>query len=71
MITIVYTVTREQKESELEWLREQKIFPSVAEGYEWTSRTSVYHIGCIVNPTAAVAIKMRHKLDIQVDYKQR
>lgn len=71
MITIIYHVPVEKKDDELEWLRDQKIFPGIQDTWDWDTRLPVVQFACIVSPAAAMTIKLRHKLDIQVDYKQR
>lgn len=65
MITIRYHVNKNDRSAELEWLLEQKIYPSVR---DWDN---VSEFGMIVSPEAAVAIKLRHKLDTQTEYRQR
>lgn len=71
MITIIYHVPRSEKETELEWLREQKIFPGVRDYWDWRTNQETAEFACIVSPAAALTIKLRHKLDRQDDYKQR
>jgi hypothetical protein len=71
MITLVYYVRPAEKNAELEWLRDQKIFPGVAEHWDWKTNLPMVKFGVIVSPDAALAIKLRHKLEVQADYKQR
>lgn len=71
MITLIYTVSQEEKGSELEWLRNQKIFPSCQEVFDWKKGITVVRFGVIVNPEAALSIKLRRRLEMQADYKQR
>lgn len=71
MIKLVYHTTMEQEASELEWLREQKIFPAHQEGFDWKTGKAIIQFGVIVSPEQALAIKLRHKLDTQADYRQR
>lgn len=71
MITLIYTIAPEDKESELEWLNEQKIFPSIQESYDWAQDKQILMIGMIVNPESALLIKLRHKLQFQQEYRQR
>ncbi len=70
MITIIYQIAPEQKDSEIAWLKEQKIFPAVTNYYDWRENKAAIKIGVIVAPDAALAIKLRHKLDLQVSYRQ-
>jgi hypothetical protein len=71
MIKMIYTVDADKKAGELEWLREQKIFPAVEEDWDWRTSKKIAHFGVIVSPEAALTLKLRHKLDLQDDYRQR
>jgi len=69
--SLIYSISPKDKDAELEWLRDQKIFPGCSDSYNWTTGEIWVKIGVIVTPTAAVAIKLRHKVDVQREYKQR
>lgn len=71
MIKIVYHVSVEDKDQEVEWLRDQKIFPAVETAYNWVTGKPYIKIGVIVGSEAALSIKLRHKLDLQTDWRQR
>jgi hypothetical protein len=71
MIRILYHVNPIERESELEWLRAQKIFPSHQEYFDWATQKLKIRIGLIVSPQQATLIKLRHSLDEQVTYKQK
>ena len=71
MITLVYYVNPAEKNAELEWLRDQKVFPAVADHWDWKTGAQLVKFGVIVSPDSALAIKLRHKLEIQADYRQR
>ena len=71
MITIIYTLPIAQKADELDWLRGQKIFPSSQDCWDWDRDAAIVKFGMIVSPEAALAVKLRHKLDIQQPYKKR
>lgn len=71
MITLIYHVKIEEKQAELEWLRGQKIFPACQEQWDWVAEKTVAKFGLIVSPEQAMVVKLRHKLDVQKDYKQR
>lgn len=71
MITLVYYVSPTEKNAELEWLRDQKVFPAVTESWNWNTDSAVIKFGVIVNPEAALAIKLRHRLELQIAYRQR
>ena len=65
MIQITYSVSLEQKDAELKWLRDQKIFPGYEEWWDWRRSVYVMKFGVIVSPEQALAIKLRHNLDTQ------
>jgi hypothetical protein len=74
MISIIYHIKPEDRDAELEWLRDQKIFPSMEEAYRFNDKGEFVRqlmIGVIVSPAAALNIKLRHNLDMQKDYRQR
>lgn len=71
MITLIYTVDVEKRSEELEWLRDIKVFPAMEDAWDWKANKPVIKVGVIVSPEAALTIKLRHKLEMQVDYKQR
>lgn len=71
MITLMYRVDKEQQATELEWLREQKIFPGYEEHYDWIVKKTVIRFGVIVSPEQAMLVKLRHNIDFQKDYKQK
>ena len=70
MISIIYTVDTEKKESELEWLRDQKIYPSIEEYFNYQQNKMFVRFGMIISPEAALSIKLRHPLDYQTEYKK-
>jgi len=74
MITLIYHIKPEDKDAELEWLKEQKIFPSTEVAYRFDDKGELVKqlmVGAIVSPAAALTIKLRHNLDMQKDYKQK
>jgi hypothetical protein len=72
MITITYHLPRNQREVELEWLREQKIFPAHRDSWTWSPvAQETVEFACIVSPDQALTLKLRHKLDRQEDYFQK
>ena len=71
MITITYHVAPAEKDAEIAWLKEMKIFPSTRLMWNWALNNDRVYFGVIVSPDAALAIKLRHKLDTQNNYKQR
>ena len=71
MITLIYHIEKDDKDAELEWLREQKIFPGYEEYYDWAKQKLMARFGVIVSTEQALSVKLRHKLDMQKDYKQQ
>ena len=73
MIKITYLVPAGEKDNELEWLQDQKIFPAVQETWTWDSNgaTKLFRFGVIVGSEAALSIKLRHNLEHQAPYRQR
>lgn len=71
MITIVYKIDPADRESERDWLREQKVYPTFTDRWDWNTGKAYTWVGVIVSPDAALSIKLRHKLDLQKEYRQR
>ena len=71
MIKMLYTVSPALKEIELQWLRDQKVYPACQDLFDWKAGIPLVGFGVLVNPETALAIKLRHKLDMQTEYKQR
>lgn len=71
MITLIYHTELSNKEKELEWLRQQKIYPACDDYYDWIKNKTYARFGVIVSSSQALLIKLRHKLDTQETYKQR
>lgn len=68
MISLIYHTEPDKKQAELDWLREQKIFPAVEDYYDWIKEKTFIRFGVIVSPEQALSIKLRHNLDRQGDY---
>jgi len=71
MNKLVYSIDPSQKEEEISWLKGQKIYPSYGDSYTWPEMKPSVQFCVIVNDEAATAIKLRHKLDLQGEYRQR
>lgn len=67
MITIIYTIKPEEKATELEWLRELRIFPGMCDGHDWVTGKTVVRLAMIVTPDCAMMIKLRRELDLQIE----
>ena len=68
---MIYTVALNEKQSEIEWLNNQKIYPGCTDYYDWSTGKHLIKFGVIVSPEAALSIKLRHKLDKQELFKQK
>ena len=65
MIALTYNVDYDKKESELEWLNDRKVYPSIREVWNWGSQKKLIKIGAIVSEDIAITIKLRHNLTHQ------
>ena len=68
MIKLTYNVSLEEKDLEIKWLRDQKIYASWYEGFDWVSNKRSCVFGMIVTPEAASMIKLRHQITQQEEY---
>lgn len=71
MLKLVYKIKPEEKAAELEWLREQKIYPSVQNSWDFAPGGDLKPcvlIGAIVSSESALTIKLRHPLKFQDHY---
>jgi hypothetical protein len=70
MFKIAYNVSLEESQAELEWLKGQKIYPSYGDTYDWShGGERVIEFCMIVTEDAVTAIKLRHPLKIQEQYR--
>jgi hypothetical protein len=71
MIKLIYKVEAKDKDFELQWLNDQRIYPAVKDWWDWTKNSKHYiQFGMIVNEQQALAVKLRHPLQFQTEYKQ-
>lgn len=71
MIKLIYVIEIYEREAETTWLYEQKIYPTIVESYNWDKQRMLLKVGMIVSPDSALAVKLRHPLQFQSEYKQR
>lgn len=71
MIQIIYCVPPAEQDSEVAWLHDQKVYPSISPIWDHITNRQLIAFGVIVNSEIALLIKLRHKLDVQTNYKQR
>ena len=69
MNKLTYCVEQEDREREIEWLRDQRIYPVMQNIYDWEKNKSMIRIGVIVNNEMTVFIKLRHQVELQTNYK--
>jgi len=70
MIKMIYLIDPKDKATEQEWLRSQMIFPSCEDIFDWSAGKIMSHFGVIVTADVATAIKLRHKLSAQDNYRR-
>jgi hypothetical protein len=68
MFKIIYQVPREEQECELDWLREQMVFPAMTDRIDFKTGKSFVMFGVIVGNDAALSIKLRHQLISQINW---
>lgn len=71
MLTLVYTVEVDQVDDEKDFLRLQKVTPTINIEYDWEKQRQIARFGMIVGAEAALVIKLRRNLDIQHKYVPR
>jgi len=71
MIQMIYTINPEDKDAEIKWLRDQRVYPGVQDGYDWVNARAVVKIAVIVAPDIATWIKLRHNLDHQGNWTRK
>lgn len=73
MLKLIYKVRPEEKAAELEWLREQKIYPAVRDTWDFVGAElkSCVQIGIIVSQESALSVKLRHPLQFQEKYGKK
>ena len=71
MIKLFFNVECENTEAEIAWLRNQKIFPAVVNSFDLKTLKGIKCFGVIVATEAALAIKLRHNIIRQEEYKQK
>ncbi len=69
MYRITYTIPIGEKDQELKWLRDIKVFPVTEPRWDLTVDKDVLYIGAIVDDETVVTIKLRRQLRTQVGYK--
>lgn len=73
MLKLIYKIKPEEKAAELEWLREQKIYPAVRDAWDFfgADLKPVVQIGVIVSQESALSVKLRHPLQFQESYAKK
>jgi len=60
MIQVIYQVAKEQKDEELSWLRDQRIFPSTKDIFSFSRGSEVSFFGMYLTKEQASLVKLRH-----------
>lgn len=71
MLTLIYLIDPADATAEKTWLKEMQVFPGTEDYVDWTTSKQYVRFCVIVSPDAALAIKLRHPLQIQAEYRQR
>ena len=71
MIKLMYLVKPEEAATERLWLNNMQIYPAMQPYFDWIQNVMYERVGVIASDDTALAIKLRHPLQFQVDYRQR
>lgn len=72
MYRLTYFVDKDQADNELEWLRDQKIFPSLQDAWDWKRECAMTRFGVIVDEGALLTIKLRtNRVESVEGYRQK
>lgn len=72
MYRITYLVDKTQSDDEIEWLKEQKIFPALQDAWDWKREVPMVRIGAIIDEGALLTIKLRtNRFEHQEKYRQK
>ena len=71
MIKLMYLINPEDAISEKSWLNSMQVYPAMQNYSDWIVNKMYVRVGVIVSDDTALAIKLRHPLQFQADYRQR
>lgn len=71
MIKLMYLIKPEEAAVEKSWLNSMQVYPAMQSYFDWIANISYVRVGVIVSDDSALAIKLRHPLQFQADYRQR
>lgn len=72
MFKITYLVYKDEADDEIEWLKDQKIFPALQDAWDWKKELPMVRIGVIVDEGALLTLKLRtSRIEHQEKYRQR
>lgn len=71
MIKLMYLINPEDAISEKTWLNSMQVYPAMQNYSDWIVNKMYVRVGVIVSDDTALAIKLRHPLQFQADYRQR
>ena len=67
----MYLIKPEEAVVEKSWLNTLQVYPAMQSYFDWIQNVSYIRVGVIVSDDTALAIKLRHPLQFQADYRQR
>jgi hypothetical protein len=67
----MYLIKPEEAAVEKQWLNSMQVYPAMQQYFDWIQNKMYERVGVIVSDDTALAIKLRHPLQFQVDYRQR
>jgi hypothetical protein len=67
----MYLINPEDAIVEKQWLNSMQVYPAMQHYFDWIQNKMYERVGVIVSGDTALAIKLRHPLQFQVDYRQR
>ena len=67
----MYLIEPKDANAEKVWLHTMQVYPAIQDYYDWKQDKMYIRIGIIVAPDTALAVKLRHPLQFQAEYRQR
>jgi hypothetical protein len=67
----MYLIKTHEADSEKEWLNSMQVYPAMQTYINWVQDTIHVRVGVIVSEDTALAIKLRHPLQFQAEYRQK
>lgn len=71
MIKLMYLIKTADADIEKQWLNSMQVYPAMETYTNFIQNTIHVRVGVIVSEDTALAIKLRHPLQFQAEYRQR